>query len=100
MDDFARQQHGQAAHETLSVPTDDKPDSDAQCVTTQQKRVSREPGERLFGFLVVPHDGILNRLRTISVVGEIFTESGRKMPDAYYKKSKHNCPAGVVKRFP
>ena len=100
MDDFARDQHVQTVHGGVDVPTDDQSHSNAQYISNQKKRVGRESGERLFRFLVIPHDGILNRFRNICVVCEIFTESRGKVPDANHKKCENDRPAREIKRFP
>lgn len=100
MDDFARDQHVQTVHEAVDVPTDDQSHPNAQHISNQKKGVGRESGERLFRFFVIPHDGILNRLRNVGVVREIFTESRGKVPDANHKKCENDRPAREIKRFP
>ena len=75
-------------------------DADAQRVSDQQESVRGKSCERLFRFLVLAHDRILDRLRTISVVIEVFAQPRRQMPNADHEKRQHDCPAGVVKSLP
>ena len=100
MNHFTRKHHGDAAHKALRVPADDQSHPDAQGISNQKKCVGREPGEGLFRFLVVPHYRILNGLRTIGVMREVLTESGGKMPDAYYEECENDGPAGEIKSLP
>ena len=100
MDDVARYQHCQTVHEAVNMPADDQAHSDAQNISDQEKRVGGESGERLFRFLIIPHDGILNRLRTIGVVCEVFTKSRGEMPDANHEKGQYNGAAREIKSLP
>ena len=97
---FPWKQHRKPTHKTLRVPSDDKTHANAEHIATQKERIGREARKGLFRLLVVSHYGILNRLRTIGVVGKVFTQSRRQMPDTYNKKSQNDSSTKVVKSFP
>ena len=54
------------------MPTNVQADSGAQRITNQQERVSRESREGLFGSFIFTNDRVLDRLRNVGVMREVF----------------------------